>query len=307
MFVMGAMMKRGSPSGPTSPQTYYFDSYGANNNWLTPDNIVDGDVDTDATAKPPLSFITDTDITLTSNTCPGTDLGTITKVEIRCYGNEDAGGNTVSSWDMTPVLAAGSGEGQDINALNLNNEYGPWYDITTVFNAPGDYEVKFNNTFWTDGVGSWNGSMWVSESASPGSAPHQLALTELGTWVNGYRPSRMRFTNTNDPAGWSPSVNITVKDKSANTILSGTATNPQWEWPITYSGDGASFDIDNVFIEAVDNTDTTFTVTNIEFYVEDWGWIDIVDMDMDIECNYTPNSVGANCTMSIVELRVTFS
>jgi len=65
--------------------TYYLDGYNASFPWDNdPEKMVDNILTNYATTK------SDGDIqVLNSNTCPGTNLGTITKVEVRYYGYGD--------------------------------------------------------------------------------------------------------------------------------------------------------------------------------------------------------------------------
>jgi len=63
--------------------TYYFDSR-STGNWSDPDNMINGELgDYASTAAD------GTVETLDGNTCPGDDLGAITKVELRVYGYGD--------------------------------------------------------------------------------------------------------------------------------------------------------------------------------------------------------------------------
>ena len=135
-----SMLKKGAPSGPESPVSYYFDSWTdapSNSNWANQDNMVDGDIDTDANASHFIAVAFD--IILDSNTCPGDDLGTITKVEIRAHGNE-ASQSGIFSWYIDPIFVAGGGNGGNLDAENLSNEWSQWFDITSAYNAPGTPE-----------------------------------------------------------------------------------------------------------------------------------------------------------------------
>ncbi|GAJ11231.1 unnamed protein product, partial [marine sediment metagenome] len=80
--------------------TYYFNAYTVGV-WTDPDNIVDGDIGTFGYTN-----VKKTAQTLTGNSCPGTDLGPITKVELRLYGKGD-GDDRI---DITPVFAGGNGD-----------------------------------------------------------------------------------------------------------------------------------------------------------------------------------------------------
>lgn len=72
--------------------TYYFDEY-STSQWTDPSKIVDNDLETYA------SEATDGQYTrLAGTNGPGTDLGTITKVEIRCYGYGDGNDRIDIAW-----------------------------------------------------------------------------------------------------------------------------------------------------------------------------------------------------------------
>lgn len=134
------MMKKGGPGAPPSPQIYYFDEYtlpGSNANWVNPALMVDGDIDTDSNAS---HFIyVSYELTLSSNTCPGDDIGTITKVEIRGHGTE-ASQDGLFSWYIDPIFVAGQGNGRDLDADNLSDSWSGWADVTSAYNAPGTPE-----------------------------------------------------------------------------------------------------------------------------------------------------------------------
>lgn len=74
-----------------------------------------------------------------TNTCPGTDLGTITKVEIRAYGQEAQTGNV--SLYLQPVFSGGNGDTHDLlpDFSFGSNVWSQWFDITSDTNAPGTW------------------------------------------------------------------------------------------------------------------------------------------------------------------------
>jgi len=110
--------------------TYYFNAYDVGvNEWAnTPENMVDGDTGTEAWTNQ------NNDVQLlTGNTCAGTDLGTITKVELRAFGYI----SNVSRVALVPVFA-GINDGDSHNAIT-NFTPGAWssyFDITEDTNAP---------------------------------------------------------------------------------------------------------------------------------------------------------------------------
>ncbi len=107
--------------------TYYFNAYTVGV-WTLPDNIVDGDIGTFGYTN-----AKKTAQTLTGNNCPGTDLGTITKVEIRrfAYGDGD------DRIDITPVFTGGNGETHPTTpGTGPPGKWSPYIDITNDPNHP---------------------------------------------------------------------------------------------------------------------------------------------------------------------------
>lgn len=110
--------------------TYYFNS--KSSDWENnPGNMIDGDIDTDAS-----STILDQIQTLNGNTCAGTDLGTITKVEIRAHGWISGGAGQVRG---TPVFG-GVDDGDEHNFDFFAEAWSSYVDITSDTNAP-DWSV----------------------------------------------------------------------------------------------------------------------------------------------------------------------
>lgn len=117
------------------------------------------------------------------------------------------------------------------------------------------WQAFFDNTRWSPSAGSWSGSDWDSVSIPN----NQIILNELGTWVNGFRPSKIRVTHTGtSPFGYT----LTLRDKNNSTIATNASYISATEVAITF---GAS-DIDN--LELIDNVlpFAAFKITNIEFF-----------------------------------------
>lgn len=106
--------------------TYYFNARG-DVVWTDPDNIVDnnlatwGYTSTNGAAQ-----------VLTGNDCPGTDLGTITKVELRLYGKGDGDDHI----DITPIFTAGDGDAHETTPVVSPGDWTPYVDITNDPNHP---------------------------------------------------------------------------------------------------------------------------------------------------------------------------
>lgn len=113
--------------------TYYFDGYDAGECWFSnPANLCDGDDNAWSTA---LGVILDVQ-SLNSNTCDGSNLGSITKVEIRerlLAGTADKGGT------VRPEFAGGDGDNHLFVPATFNPEWSSWFDITSDTNAPANW------------------------------------------------------------------------------------------------------------------------------------------------------------------------
>jgi len=134
--------------------TYYFNAYDAGKSWGTaPENMADGIETNYASTKK------NKDVELlTGNTCPGTDMGAIIKVEIRAYGYYTTDDNA----ELRPVFG-GTANGDDhLNALPASAGWGQYFDITADTNAPAtwtgsdvqslDCDVKYYKTGRPDRV-----------------------------------------------------------------------------------------------------------------------------------------------------------
>lgn len=114
--------------------TYYFNSYSLLEAWETnPGNMVDADENTSAATT------VDVDVELcTGNTCPGTYLGTITKVEIRTKGFYNPFG-VKAAINLRPVFEAGDGDSH-MFLCGVTAAWSQWFDITTDTNAPSPWD-----------------------------------------------------------------------------------------------------------------------------------------------------------------------
>jgi len=107
-------------------ELYYFNARG-DVVWTDPDNIVDNNLETFGyTATNGAAQV------LTGNSCPGTDFGTITKVELRLFGYGD-GDDRI---DVTPVFAAGDGATHQTTPVVSPGGWGSYIDITNDTNHP---------------------------------------------------------------------------------------------------------------------------------------------------------------------------
>ena len=106
--------------------TYYFNARG-DAVWTDPDNIVDNNLETFGyTSTNGAAQL------LNGNDCPATDLGTITKVELRLYGYGDGDDKIV----ITPIFTGGDGDPHDTVPVVAPGDWTPYVDITNDTNHP---------------------------------------------------------------------------------------------------------------------------------------------------------------------------
>ena len=108
--------------------TYYFDSK-STSVWTDSEKMID-DILTNYAAT---SSDGDTEV-LDGNTCPGIDLGTIFKVEIRVYGHGD-GDDRI---DLTPIFGGVDGDTYQTTPSTVP-DWGGYQDITTDTSAPSPW------------------------------------------------------------------------------------------------------------------------------------------------------------------------
>ena len=108
--------------------TYYFNAYDEGGlEWAySPELMVDGDTGTDAYDNVGSHQL------LTDNTCGGTDLGKITKVEIRLHGQI-----TDDEVEVTPIFTGGDGDVHYSNSVI--HKWTNYMDITSDTNAPATW------------------------------------------------------------------------------------------------------------------------------------------------------------------------
>ncbi|MBA7599357.1 hypothetical protein ES703_06389 [subsurface metagenome] len=108
-------------------QTYYFNAY-VTPVWVNPNNLVDGNIGTFAASGAKKSTVQ----VLTGNTCPGDDLGIISKVELRVFAYGD-GDDRI---DITPVFTGGDGDVHETVPVVSPGDWTAYVDITSDTNHP---------------------------------------------------------------------------------------------------------------------------------------------------------------------------
>ena len=117
--------------------TFYFDDYNTSEAWPNnPEYMVDGSTTTFANCEVGTHVQN-----LINNTCDGTNLGTIEKVEIRCYGDDS---DNVQATYLSPVFN-GTTDGNNYDADISPERWSNYSDITNDPAGPG-----IGNWTWTD-------------------------------------------------------------------------------------------------------------------------------------------------------------
>jgi len=110
--------------------TYYFDGYDEEEAWSdTPANFCDGNTETFTGWESNENRIQYFD----ENTCDGTDLGTITKIEIRVFGKISGG---ASSFHLRPVFPGGDGDEHNLGSISFSGNWSSYVDVTNDTNKP---------------------------------------------------------------------------------------------------------------------------------------------------------------------------
>lgn len=110
--------------------TYYFNSWAPSCYWSDCDNMIDNSLTTYAYT----SGDGNTEL-LSGNNCSGTDLGAITKVEIRAYAYGD-GNDRI---DLTPTFSGAVGDEHQTTPGVSPGSWGPYQDITSDTNHPSPW------------------------------------------------------------------------------------------------------------------------------------------------------------------------
>jgi hypothetical protein len=156
--------------------TYYFTAH--TTAWDNdPDNMDDGDLETYAHDGG------DTDIQLlTANTCDGTDLGTITKVESRVYAYQ--AGQLNNSVVFTPKFG-GTDNGDEANYGSFfTPAWSDYEDITEDTNAPGTWDwddvkdLDYTIEAETNSGGSYVAKVEIRVTYTPGDPPSESQQPE---------------------------------------------------------------------------------------------------------------------------------
>lgn len=134
--------------------------------------------------------------------------------------------------------------------------------------------VHHDNSDWTatGGYGSWDSGNSEWDSVNFNSIFEVVLIIELGTWVDSYRPTKVRVTFTG-----ATNACLGLQDKNGDPIAE------EGELAVSYTYQSleeidiifGSYDIEVLLIAAANGD--TFSITNIEFYEADSGWTHIIN------------------------------
>lgn len=299
-------------------QTYYFNARHATEIWTSdPDKMVDG-VETQYA-----STTEDGDIQLlTANNCPGTDLGTISKVELQAYAYSDDN----DELGLRPVFAAGDGD-THWEAPGVTAGWKTWWDITSDPNAP---TLKQSLTTGDDSSFPAYANYWYAQTFTT-AEPYSIA----GAKIYGYKQNSpgdvtlsIRATSAGKPSG-GDLVSATVLEADLPTGADWIEFSFSTPYPLSGStqyaivvrapaGDAANallwrFDADNGYADGtkVGSNDSggswgTPSATD-DFLFQTlgaWSWSNVQSLDCDVEQNDV--SKGNTMYCGEVQIRVTY-
>ena len=212
---------------------YYFDHYD-NSEWDFPENMVDGSI---------LTFADGWDDTQQNdgNTCPGDNLGTITRVDLRFHGyanyvDEPGPDDFIKliPWFESTDLGDDHSE-----VLIINPYWSQWFDITTDTNAPSPWT-------WADVQ-----NLGVHVLAGDGDAEESCSKVEIRiTFNNAPAQSNQliwnattateKTLNATDVDLYPTSFNVTINDADGDKMDITIMTNESGTWTVVNTGNDLS-------------------------------------------------------------------
>jgi len=275
------------------------------------------------------STTTDGDIQcLITNECAGTDLGTISKVELRFYGYSDENDQCI----LRPVFG-GTLDGDNHTVVpGVSAGWKAWQDITEDANGPNTPSYEYYKTGDT-GYISICGATWGVQTFTPSQA-HDIGYVKLkvgragspGTITVG-----IRATSGGEPTGddltsgtfdgnsvslgtdgeW-VTVTITPYSLSASTqyaivVRGGTDNDNKIVWRQDASGDYAGGNQ----LTSIDSGSNWIPDTAADCMFEEgitppaWAWSHVQNLDCDVEQNDV--SKGNTMHVGMVQIQVTYT
>jgi hypothetical protein len=202
-----------------SEATFYFDDYMImGEEWMTnPGYMVDGNTSNYAST----TINNDVELCL-NNTCNGSDLGTISKVEIRCYGYYS--GMNQRDIILRPVFYGKDGDNHNYVTTTSAN-WSQWFEITSDTNAPSPWDWFNVRDLDCD----------VEAGSSPPGTTVYCSKVEIRVTYNvNYGPSISYPSPLSGASGISiaPLLSITVNDLEGDTMNISWLSNSSGSWQV---------------------------------------------------------------------------
>ena len=173
----------------------------------------------------------------------------LTKIEFVSYGGTDP-------WHFEFILHDDCGYSLSVSSSSMSS--------SSSSSGAHCWESHFDNSQWSAGYGTWDGSHWNSVFHDDGSGPgygNVIYLTPTGGWASdGYRPIKVRVSFVID-SGYMDLFDI--QDASYNEIVQS------YGYPQTGHGREVNMDFsiaDDIYYLILRSADNSFYVTNIEFF-----------------------------------------
>jgi len=296
--------------------TYYFNDYDMGSCWTAnPIYMVDGN--TSNYASTAINFDVEN---LISNTCSGSELGSISKVEIRCFGKYSGTG-------MPPI--------HDINLLTLGemhifspsttDAWSSWYDITNNLDAPNPWtwnDVKTLGVNVEASIGglftmycsrvevrvTYNANPVISNPVPSDGSNGALITPVLNITVNDAEGDNMNITWLSNSSGsWEIfGRNNSVGNGTYHQTFSNATVNGQWwYWKVNVS-DGTNHKYSDVYSfytgyqSKIENTGSTnftgYLLMQIEFYnTTNSTWI----LEQEVVNETTTRTINIGSTLAL--------
>jgi len=273
------------------------------------------------------STTTDGDIQcLITNECAGTDLGTISKVELRFYGYSDADDQCI----LRPVFG-GTADGDNHTVVpGVSAGWKAWQDITSDSNSPmvvyqsfgagGDVDERFGGNYWaaqtfTPASGHAIGfvELYIEKGGSPGDVTASIRAVDGANKPTGpdLASATVGEANIGLTKTWIRFVFATPASLTASTMYAIVVRAP--------SGDGSTnyiewlYDLEAGYAGGTkatsgDSGGTWALQTSQDLYFREgtwWSWSNVQSLDCDVEQNDV--SKGNTMYVGMVQIQVTYT
>jgi hypothetical protein len=257
---------------------------------------------------------------LIGNTCSGSDLGTISEVEIRAFGKYS--GTGVPPIHDINLLTLG---GMHIFSPSTTGAWSSWYDITNNLDAPNPWTWNDVKTLGVNVEASIGGlfTMYCSKvevrvtynanpvisNPVPSDGSNGVSITPvLSITVNDADGDTMNITWLSNSSGsWQVfGRNNSIGNGTYHQTFSNATVNGQWWYWKANVSDGTNTVTSNVFSfytgyqSKIENTGSTnftgYLLMQIEFYnTTNSTWI----LEQEVVNETTPRTINSGCTLAL--------